>query len=96
MSGCAYDKHEFFQTNVQWSVGHSIDVYWGTKLGEGGYGPPGLLEVQIVDSSTMKYVYGKGNECRWFFLVEKETGIIKDWDYLASPEKCTLTYGAPK
>ncbi len=95
VTGCAYDKHEVFQYYVQGTMGKSIDL-WGTKIGEGGYGPPGLLEIQTVNANTIKYIYGKGSMCKWFFLVKKETGIITGWGYHSSPEKCVLSVGAPK
>jgi len=94
-TSCMYDKHELFQYYVQGTIGETIEL-WGVKIGKGGYGPPGLLEVQVVGTDTLKYIYGKGKLCQWFFLVEKSTGVIRSWGYIGAPEHCKLVSGSPK
>jgi len=93
--GCFYDKQKLFEHSVNSAIGNSIQN-WGTIVGQGGFGSPGLVRIEHFDSSTIKYVYRKGLECEWFFLVQEETQVIVSWGYLSEPKACQLETGAPK
>lgn len=93
LAGCTYDKHTLFEYYVQGTVGKVIDL-WGTELGKGGYGPPGLLGVQEKSKEIVSYVYGKGDLCRWSFDVEKNSRKIIRWEYISKPELCILEAGS--
>lgn len=92
VSSCVHRSHEIFHSNIGSSVNTNINI-WGTRIGEGGgFGTPGLID--IIDAGDYKkYVFQKGDVCKWYFLVSNRSGIIHNYEYLSDPEACIAQDG---
>jgi len=89
--GCVTKSHEIFDHNLDGAIGTDIRN-WGTELGSGGFGPPGLI-AKYKQNTGWKFVYQKGALCSWYFLVDETTNRIYSFGYISNPEDCIAQVG---
>ena len=84
--GCATRNHEIFDHNLKSAIGSNIQE-WGTTLGQGGFGPPGLIGKKDTGKYA-EYIYQTGVSCKWYLLVSRRSGTVFDVGYLSKPDEC--------
>ena len=77
--GCA--TNALFVQYRDYDVGRNVDL---------SYDKPS--KVISYNLNQDKYLYETENGCQWVYYVNKETKIIESWEYVSSPDKCTLGY----
>ena len=80
------ESRNYFKSVMDGSVGDSINIW-----GKGGFGPPGLIKKEPINKDIIKYIYRiEESGCEWFFVVRRNTDVVKSWGYLSDPDKCYL------
>ena len=86
LCGCVIRSHEIFDHNLRSAIGSNIQS-WGTTIGRGGFGPPGLISKQDTGKHA-EYIYQTGALCKWYLLVNRQSGVVFDAGYFSNPNEC--------
>jgi hypothetical protein len=82
LCGCAlfYNGRESFIGDRDYDVGRNVDHVYATPS-----------EILPCNETQDKYIYESNNgKCKWAYYVDKETKIIEKWEYMSSPNECSV------
>lgn len=82
--GCAsaYGKKDRFIRHRDYDVGRSVDLSYAV--------PSRILSHNEIQD---KYLYESEGGCEWAYYVNKETKVVESWEYVSSPDKCSMGVG---
>jgi uncharacterized protein YxeA len=85
--GCAGAKFENskdrFVNTRNYDVGRSVDRSYAM--------PP--AKISSYNEKQDKYLFEGKDGCQWVYYVNKETKVVESWEYVSSPDKCSLGIG---
>ena len=65
------------------------NTYMGGKVNWDPKNPPKISPHNLTQD---EYLFETKDGCQWDYYVNKATKIIESWEYVSSPDKCTLGY----
>lgn len=84
-------KRQSFENSVNKNIGMSANfIFTVPKTGK-------LRGVEIRENEKGDLLYStslKSSKCRYLYVVDKKTNIIKGWHYVSSPDECYVTGGS--
>lgn len=86
-AGCSVNaKESVFVSERNYDVGRSVDLIYVK--------PSKVLSYSVAQD---KYFFEWDNGCKFTYYVNKSTKKVESWEYISSPEKCTLgfAWGSP-
>ena len=78
--GCATNAR--FVEYRNYDVGRSVDLSWVPK--------PSRISLHNQDQD--EYLFELGSGCKFVYYVNKKTKNVESWEYISSPNKCSLGY----
>jgi hypothetical protein len=79
-------KNRFFRS-MDYNVGRNIELSHDTPI-----------KISSHNKTQDRYLFDWENGCSWVYYVNKETKIVESWEYVSSPDKCSMGvgwFGAP-
>jgi len=77
LCGCA--SRSYFVRYRNYDVGRSVDLSYDTPS-----------KIIPYNEEQDKYIYECKNGCKFAYYVNKKTKIVESWEYISSPDKCSL------
>ena len=81
LSGCSIlgSGKNLFEDERNYDIGRSVDL---------SYAMP-AEHISSYNENQDKYLFKQGG-CQWVYYVNKNTKVVESWEYVSSPDKCSM------